>query len=578
MKYENLCKSVNINRSFFRPAAPLLALFALGSCSGSSPMEPPAAGGGINAGGSSNSSGTGGANTSGGISGKATGGTSTAATGGNTQGNVTGGQGNGTGGASIGTGAKPGTGGAGAGGVSTATGGVNTATGGAGAGGVTTAIGGKSATDGAATGGAQPTGGTTSKASTSATGGSSPTGGTTSKGGATAATGGAATGGAAAGGAAAGGASENSGANCNATSAALLSAEYPQLPNPFAMHDGSIISTQAQWECRRNEIKADIEKYEIGPKPDPSTATVKATLSGSNLSVVVTTSSGSITLKSAVTGSGSCVVIGQDMDLGYVTGCTKILFSTSDVIPYNNDTGAQSQSDPFYKVYPSLWGKIGNYNAWAWGTSRLIDGLGQVKDQLKIDMTKIAVHGCSYAGKMALFSGAFDERVALTVVEESGGGGIDAWRASADYTKRTGVSVEKINNTNYAWFMSSMQSLDPYKLPHDHHELIAMIAPRATIILGNDDYDWLGDESGYKSTIAAIEVFKALGVADHIGYDFTSGHSHCVAPQTQLNSINTFVTRFLKGGTTSPNIAIKPTHSGYDLSTDFTWTTPTLTP
>ena len=58
-------------------------------------------------------------------------------------------------------------------------------------------------------------------------------------------------------------------------------------------------------------------------------------------------------------------------------------------------------------------------------------------------------------------------------------------------------------------------SFDPYKLPHDHHELIAMIAPRATIILGNDDYDWLGDESGYKSTIAAMEVFKALGVADH---------------------------------------------------------------
>ena len=66
-----------------------------------------------------------------------------------------------------------------------------------------------------------------------------------------------------------------------------------------------------------------------------------------------------------------------------------------------------------------------------------------------------------------------------------------------------------------------MKSLDPYSLPHDHHELIAMIAPRATIILGNADYEWLGDESGYKSTMAAIEVFKALGVADHIGYDFT---------------------------------------------------------
>ena len=75
--------------------------------------------------------------------------------------------------------------------------------------------------------------------------------------------------------------------------------------------------------------------------------------------------------------------------------------------------------------------------------------------------------------------------------------------------------------------MSSMKSLDPYELLHDHHELIAMIAPRTTIILGNDGYVWLGDESGYKSTMSAVEVFKALGVADHIGYDFTSNHPHC---------------------------------------------------
>jgi hypothetical protein len=31
--------------------------------------------------------------------------------------------------------------------------------------------------------------------------------------------------------------------------------------------------------------------------------------------------------------------------------------------------------------------------------------------------------GCSYADKMALFAGAFDERIALTIAQESGGGG-----------------------------------------------------------------------------------------------------------------------------------------------------------
>jgi hypothetical protein len=473
-------------------------------------------------------------------------------------------------GGSTGSGGKSQSGGAPGNGGSSANGG---STGPNGTGG-TTSAGGK------ATGGDTSPGGSTGSGGAKPTGGAPGSGGARNDGGPITGSGGAATDGGpitSSGGAGGGSSSpENAGAACAATSAALLSAEYAKLPNPFNMHDGTAITTKAQWECRRNEILQDIYKYEIGPKPDPSTATVKATLSGTNLSVLVTTTSGSLTLKTAVSGSGSCVVIATDMDLNIVTGCTKVLFSTADVIPYAGGTGSQSQSDPFYKVYPSLWGKIGNYTAWSWGVSRLIDGLDQVKDQLKIDMTKIATHGCSYAGKMSLFAGALDERVALTIVEESGGGGIDSWRASADFTKRTGVSVEKIDNTNFAWFMSSMRSLDPYKLPHDHHELIAAIAPRATIILGNPGYDWLGDESGYKSTMAAVEVFKALGVADHIGYDFTGGHSHCGPPAVQKASINAFVDKFLKGGTTSTNIAIKPSASNFDLTADFDWTTPTL--
>ena len=95
--------------------------------------------------------------------------------------------------------------------------------------------------------------------------------------------------------------------------------------------------------------------------------------------------------------------------------------------------------------------------------------------------------------------------------------------------------------------MMSMKSLDPYSLPHDHHELIAMIAPRAIIALGNPEYEWLGDESGYKSIMAASEVFKAMGVADHIGYDFTGNHAHCARPATQTASVKTFVNRYLKG-------------------------------
>jgi hypothetical protein len=236
------------------------------------------------------------------------------------------------------------------------------------------------------------------------------------------------------------------------------------------------------------------------------------------------------------------------------------------------------QSDPFYKVYPDQFGKVGNYAAWSWGISRIIDGLDQVKTQLNIDMSKIGIQGCSYAGKMALFGGAFDERVALTIAQESGGGGITSWRLSQAFTTRTGINVEKIDNTNYAWFLSSMRSLNPTMLPHDHHELIAMIAPRAVLALGNPQYEWLGDESGYKSVVAAKEVFKALGVESNIAYDFSGNHMHCQAPSMQQQSATAMVNRFLKGMSTTTNIAIQPQQNGFDLNTSsaINWQTPTL--
>jgi hypothetical protein len=424
-------------------------------------------------------------------------------------------------------------------------------------------------------GGTTGTGGTTNKGGTTGKAGSTATGGTNGAGGSIVG-GGTASGGAAGGGSTspAGATPENAGAACKVTAGELK--KNQKLPDPFAMHDGTRIATKAAWECRRNEIKMDIEKYEIGPKPEPPT--VKASLSGTTLNVDVTTSSGSITLSSTTSGTGSCVVIGMNSNSSLVTGCVQVPFKHDQVVGYNSGGGTQSQSDPFYKVYPSLWGKIGNYAAWSWGISRLIDGLEQVKDQLKIDTTKIAVHGCSYAGKMALFGGALDERVALTVVQESGGGGINAWRTSQDFTTRTSTNIEKIDNTNYAWFMSSMKKLDPYSLPHDHHELIAMIAPRATIILGNPDMEWLGDESGYRSTMAAVEVWKAMGVPDRIGYDFAAGHSHCQAASSQTSAVKTFVDRFLKDGTGATNIALKPATSKFDLdySKVIDWTTPTL--
>ena len=211
--------------------------------------------------------------------------------------------------------------------------------------------------------------------------------------------------------------------------------------------------------------------------------------------------------------------------------------------------------------------------------SRLIDGLALIAKDHNLDMSKIAVTGCSYAGKMALFAGAFDERVTLTIAQESGGGGINSWRTSADFASR-GTNIEKIDNTNYSWFMQSLQRQDPYKLPHDHHELIAMIAPRAVIALGNPGYEWLGDESGYKSMMAATEVWKAMGIEDRIGFDFTGGHEHCQAASSQTQSVTAFVDKFLRDKNANTDIHVKPTNGkGFKIDNYgdwINWETPNL--
>ncbi|MBN2194164.1 MAG: hypothetical protein JW751_15210, partial [Polyangiaceae bacterium] len=439
-------------------------------------------------------------------------------------------------------------------------GGGGTGVGGGGTGGLTGGTGGSSATGG---GGADDTGGSN-------------------------ATGGGDTGGTGGGGEPPEGYPEFPGAGCDAPHGEYGAVDNPKLPNPFQMHNGDIISTRAEWECRRAQIIHDLEEFEVGPKPPPPQ--VRVTLTGKSLSVQVTTDAGTMTLTSNITGSGSCVAIGVDGPSSMISGCTNVPFSANQVA-MEAMTGDAKQSDGYYQVYPELWepagdgnAAVGNYSAWSWGVSRLIDGLDQVKDELGIDMTKIGIHGCSWAGKLALWAGALDARIALTVAQESGGGGAAAWRVSDDYETATGSEVEDIDNTGWSWFLDWL--LDPYVasggggknphlLPHDHHELVALIAPRALILLpGNPGNTHLAPHSAYASFKAAKRVWTALGVEDHagvVGHD--QGGAHCSASSSQSQAVNAFVTRFLKdgGGDTTFDKGVD-----YNGDSYVDWETPTL--
>ena len=46
---------------------------------------------------------------------------------------------------------------------------------------------------------------------------------------------------------------------------------------------------------------------------------------------------------------------------------------------------------------------------------------------------------------------------------------------------------------------------------------MALVAPRGLLVIENTAMEWLGNQSGYVTALAAREAWVALGVADRMG-------------------------------------------------------------
>ena len=378
------------------------------------------------------------------------------------------------------------------------------------------------------------------------------------------------------------------------------------LPDPFRFADGFRDTSFWSWERHRAAIMAAMEKYEIGQVPDCSDCTITAnyappaTSGGSGtLTVNVTRNGKTITLTSGVyipqgMGSGPFpALIPMEIASGEFTTGGGFSFPPPTPPDYGSLPASVFQSlpiatvgyvstqvanycfnfsggtcthttDAFYQLYPELCGgtcpgtsNSGIYAAWSWGLSRLIDGMEiasrQAVNPLPVDTSHLGVTGCSFAGKMALFSGAFDERVALTIAQENGGGGAPSWRVSHDIEPQQ--SVEDVDDTDYNWFAGQMLQFagdNVYKLPIDHDELEALVAPRALLETGNTDFYWLSNRSNYVSARATQRVYNTLGIGDRFGFYIDGGHQHCATLPAEAPAIAAFVEKFMLG---KPNVS-----------------------
>ncbi len=176
-----------------------------------------------------------------------------------------------------------------------------------------------------------------------------------------------------------------------------------------------------------------------------------------------------------------------------------------DMDPDKNDSSGGIQSHLTGKLSedskPHQWASL---RAWAYGLSRAADYLVQDPD---IDPARIAVMGHSRNGKTALVAGAFDERFALIISNQSGCGGAALSRPAR------GETVTRINTSFPHWFNGAFKHFNDREafLPFDQHTLIAACAPRPVLICSATGDTWADPQGEFEAAKAAGAVYEWLG-------------------------------------------------------------------
>lgn len=355
----------------------------------------------------------------------------------------------------------------------------------------------------------------------------------------------------------------------------------PRLPDPFKRINGSRITSKSDWRCRRAEIKELAERYVYGQKP-AKPATVTGTVSSTSITVNVSDQGRSASFSASVqlpsgTGPFPAVIVlgGFGADTATIRAAGAAVINYDPLAVGREGTPRSNKQGAFYSIYGSS-SSTGLLAAWAWGASRIIDVIEQSGGNiLRADAT--GVTGCSRYGKGAFVTGAFDQRIALTMPIESGSAGAPIFRGIPG---ESGAQPLSSAYGEQPWLGDAFGSFtgNPNNLPVDTHEVVAMIAPRGLFIMDNPHIDWLAARSGSVAALGGAEVYKALGAGDNITYwsDIQDG-THCATRSEWRTPLQQNIQKFLlKTGSATGTFRISSRKAG-NLAEWRDWQTPALT-
>jgi hypothetical protein len=148
--------------------------------------------------------------------------------------------------------------------------------------------------------------------------------------------------------------------------------------------------------------------------------------------------------------------------------------------------GAKAQAEFIAKRWPG-WTGLGKMT---FDASRCVDFLQSLP---YVDGTRIGCIGHSLGAKEVLYAMAFEPRYSVGVFNEGGIG-------------------LRMSNWTDAWYLT--EKMKPFIPKLEHHQVLALVAPRPFLILGGDSAD--GDAS-WPFVHAVRPVYQLLGAPDKIG-------------------------------------------------------------